>query len=86
MLEEKQTLSLGEEKKSTDNSIIKILKLASKSGLIGLGGFLFLYGMVQYFSETSFVALQATYFLQAELGLLIIGIGILIKEVKKNQK
>ena len=75
-----------------DKWIIKILdflKLTSGHGLMGLGGFWFLYGILQYLLvsgevESAFQQqVQETFFLQAEIGLLIVGIGILIREIKK---
>jgi len=92
MVEEKQVQSAGEEEKGFDKFIIKILgflKLTSGTGLIGLGGFWFLYGILQYLfvsPESAFQQqVQETFFLQAEIGLLIVGIGILIREVKKSK-
>lgn len=90
---EEKVRSTSEEGKWFDKLIIKILgflKLTSGTGLIGLGGFWFLYGILQYLfvsAESAFQQqVQETFFLQAEMGILIVGIGILIREVKKMQK
>lgn len=93
MAEEKGIQHSDEEEKGFDKFIIKILnflKLTSGTGLIGLGGFFFLYGLFQCIIVSPASAIQQqvqeTFFLQAEIGLLIVGIGILIREIKKIQK
>ena len=93
MAEEEKNQSVVEEEKGFDKIIIKMLsflKLTSGTGLIGLGGFWFLYGILQYVmvSVESVVQqqVQETFFLQAEIGLLIVGIGILIREIKNLKK
>ena len=93
-MEEKKDVQItGEEEKGFDKYIIKVLdflKLTSGTGLIGLGGFWLLYGLFQYITTHVQSAVQQqvqeTFFLQAEMGLLIVGVGILIREVKKIQK
>ena len=89
MADEKVVQSTDEKEKGFDKFIIKVLgflKLTSGTGLIGLGGFWFLYGIIEYMTVKVQSAIQQqvqeTFFLQAEVGLLIVGIGILIREVK----
>ena len=93
MAEEEKNQSVVEEEKGFDKIIIKMLsflKLTSGTGLIGLGGFWFLYGILQYVMVSVESAVQQqvqeTFFLQAEIGLLIVGIGILIREIKNLKK
>ena len=76
-----------------DRTIYKILtwlKLTSGIGIVGLGGFWFLYGIMQFMTVSASSALQQqvqeTFFLQAEMGLLIVAVGILIMETKRQKK
>ena len=66
--------------------ILKVLNLTSGTGLIGLGGFWFIYGVFQYMAVSADNIMQQevqeTFFLQAELGIVIVGIGILIRVLK----
>ncbi|ABW68526.1 hypothetical protein [Desulfosudis oleivorans] len=93
MSEEKQVHTADEEEKGFDKFIIKVLgflKLTSGTGLIGLGGFWFLYGILQFLfvgaENVMQQQVQETFFLQAEMGLLIVGVGILIREIKQLKK
>lgn len=71
-------------------SILGWMKLTSGVGIVGLGGFWLLYGIFQFLTVSASSAfqqqVQETFFLQAEIGLLIVAVGILIMEVKKIQK
>ena len=72
-------------------TIIKFLGffgLTSGVGLMVLGGFYFLYGVINYIWMSAFVS-NATneithelYFVQALLGLVCVGIAIMIRELK----
>jgi hypothetical protein len=62
--------------------------LTSGVGLMVLGGFYFLYGVINYIWMSAFVS-NATneithelYFVQALLGLVCVGIAIMIRELK----
>jgi len=75
-----------------DRMIYKVLtwlKLTSGTGIIGLGGFWLLWGLLHYIIVKPTSAFQEqvaeTYFLQAEVGLVIVGIGIIIMEIRKNR-
>ena len=71
-----------------DRSVHKIVewsKLTSGIGIIGFGCFWF--GLINYIiirpQNIYQQQIAETYFLQAEVGLLIVGIGIIIVEIKK---
>jgi len=73
-----------------DRIIYKILtwlKLTSGIGIIGFGVFWF--GFINYIiikpQNIYQQQIAETYFLQAEIGLVIVGIGIIIMEIKKNR-
>ena len=73
-----------------DRMIYKVLtwlKLTSGIGIVGIGGFWLLYGLLNYIFVKPTSAFQQqvaeTYFLQAEVGLVIV--GIIIMEIKKNR-
>ena len=71
-------------------TILGWLKLTSGIGVVGLGGFWLLYGLLQFiaFKPENAIHQQVheMFFLQAEIGLLIVAVGVLIMEVKKIQK
>jgi|LWDU01.1.fsa_nt_gi hypothetical protein len=64
-----------------------VLGLTSGIGIVGIGGFWFIYALLLYIFITPYDATQQivseAYFSQAQMGLLIAAIGILIMEVKK---
>jgi len=64
-----------------------VLGLTSGIGIVGVGGFWFIYSLLAYIFIEPENAMQQivseAYFSQAQMGLLIAAIGILIMEVKK---
>lgn len=82
------------EKKESENWFNKALFKAmdflgftSGIGIVGIGGYWFIYSLLQYIFISPENVMQQSitenYFNQAQMGLLIAAIGILIMEVKK---
>ena len=63
------------------------LGLTSGVGFVGIGSFWFLYSLIQYVliqpNNVMQQSISENYFNQAQMGLLIAAVGILIIEVKK---
>jgi hypothetical protein len=68
------------------NKILSAFHLTSGMGLITIGGLCFICSLFQFVTtnvdNVYHQQVRETFFLQAELGVLIVGIGILIKEIK----
>jgi hypothetical protein len=66
------------------------LGFTSGIGIVGIGGFWFIYSLLQYVFITPKNIMQQivveNFFNQAQVGILIVAIGVLIMEVKKLQK
>jgi hypothetical protein len=84
------------EKKEADNffnkylyKAMQVLGFTSGVGLVGIGGFWFIYSVLQYIFAEPESAMQQiiteNYFNQAQTGIVIVALGILIMEVKKFQ-
>ena len=92
-MDEKRSDVVSEEAENVfEKFILKVLGflgLTSGLGLMVAGGFWLLYGLFQYLmvSPESIYQQQVMemYFTQAELGLIIVGLGILIKELKASR-
>ena len=65
------------------------LGFTTGTGLIGIGGFWFIYSIIQYLSFTPQSAIQQivveNFFNQAQNSLLIVGLGVLIKVIKEKK-
>jgi len=66
---------------------MEFLGFTSGIGIVSIGGFWFIYSLLQYIFITPENVMQQSisenYFNQAQMGLLISAIGVLIMEVKK---
>ena len=81
------------EKKESENwfnklmfKIMKFFGFTSGVGLVAIGGYWFLYSIIQYVSITPTNAIQQNitenFFNQAQMGIVIVALGILIRTVK----
>ncbi len=82
------------EKKDSENwfnkalfKVMGFLGLTSGVGIVGIGGYWFIYSLLQYIVTSPQNVMQQSitenYFNQAQMGLLIAAIGVLIMEIKK---
>ncbi|MCY7294908.1 hypothetical protein [Alteromonas sp. a30] len=71
----------------TLHKVMGHLGFTSGIGIVGIGGFWFIYSLLQYIFITPKNVMQQSivenYFNQAQMGLLIAAIGVLIMEIKK---
>lgn len=69
--------------------IMGFLGLTSGVGLVCLGGYWFIYSLLQYFFITPENVMQQSihenYFNQSQIGVVIAALGVLIMEIKKLQ-